>query len=244
MQIRELLTESRWVKVHKNLNAKLWQDQRLRPEVQKALLKIADSFRDYVDLEPADIVDITVTGSNAAYTYTDHSDLDLHLIVASVTEDQRELYDAKKALWNSEHDIKIRGLPVELYVQGEKDTHHSQGVYSVKRDQWIIEPRKIKPKIDDISVQSKVRFNVQAAKKALGSQDLDQAEKVKQQIRDMRRAGLDRAGEWSVENIAFKTLRNMGVIDRLTDHIRDLQDQELSLENLFSGEGIPPKSGS
>jgi len=46
----------------------------------------------------------------------------------------------------------------------------------------------------------------------------------------MRRAGLDRAGEWSVENIVFKILRNLGLIDQITEKIRELEDEELSLE--------------
>jgi hypothetical protein len=46
----------------------------------------------------------------------------------------------------------------------------------------------------------------------------------------MRQAGLERAGEWSVENLVFKILRNLGLIDEITDKIRELEDQELSLE--------------
>jgi len=46
----------------------------------------------------------------------------------------------------------------------------------------------------------------------------------------MRRAGLESAGEWSVENIVFKILRNLGLIDQITEKIRELEDQELSLE--------------
>jgi hypothetical protein len=46
----------------------------------------------------------------------------------------------------------------------------------------------------------------------------------------MRRAGLDRAGEWSVENVVFKILRNLGLIDQITEKIRELEDDELSLE--------------
>lgn len=46
----------------------------------------------------------------------------------------------------------------------------------------------------------------------------------------MRRAGLERAGEWSVENLVFKILRNLGLIDEITDKIRELEDTELSLE--------------
>jgi hypothetical protein len=53
---------------------------------------------------------------------------------------------------------------------------------------------------------------------------------VKDKITNMRRAGLDRAGEWSVENVVFKILRNLGLIDQITEKIRELEDAELSLE--------------
>ena len=46
----------------------------------------------------------------------------------------------------------------------------------------------------------------------------------------MRKAGLERAGEWSTENLTFKILRNLGLIDQVADMIRELEDQELSLE--------------
>jgi hypothetical protein len=46
----------------------------------------------------------------------------------------------------------------------------------------------------------------------------------------MRKEGLAETGEWGAENIAYKTLRNKGLIDALNDHIRHLLDQELSLE--------------
>jgi hypothetical protein len=65
---------------------------------------------------------------------------------------------------------------------------------------------------------------------ALLSQDLERIRRVKERITEMRKAGLDRAGEWSVENLVFKILRNLGLIDTVTEKIRELEDSELSLE--------------
>ena len=62
------------------------------------------------------------------------------------------------------------------------------------------------------------------------SKDLEQLRSVKERITKMRKSGLERAGEWSVENLVFKILRNLGLIDEITDKIRELEDQELSLE--------------
>jgi hypothetical protein len=62
------------------------------------------------------------------------------------------------------------------------------------------------------------------------SKDLMKLRAVKEKIAKMRKAGLERAGEWSVENLVFKILRNLGLIEQITEKIRELEDQELSLE--------------
>jgi hypothetical protein len=49
-------------------------------------------------------------------------------------------------------------------------------------------------------------------------------------IRRLRQAGLEKGGEYSVENLAFKLLRTQGKIDKLRTHIDRLQSSELSLK--------------
>lgn len=230
MRIQDVVTESRYVKFHTQLNAKLWRRNRMRPEVRDKLIEIARVFYKFVAVDLA-VVDVTLTGSNAAYAYTDHSDLDLHLIVAGeATADQRELYDAKKGLWNKQHDVVIRGLPVEVYIQGEQDQHHSSGVYSIMRDDWIERPSNIEPTVDDVSVAQKVRYMAREINRAVRDSNGATAQAVKTRLTKMRKEGLAATGEWSSENIAYKTLRNQGLVARLTDHMRQLQDRELSLE--------------
>lgn len=232
MRIPEILNESRYVTIHKNLNTKLFQDGQMRPEVRLALLKIADNFRDFIGIDALPITDVTVTGSNAAYAYTETSDLDLHLIVKGLPSDEeRELYDAKKGLWNQQHDVTIRGLPVEVYVQGAEEEHHSSGVYSVLNNAWVQEPKKERPTIDDVSVAQKLRYFTREIQGALNDSNRAKADATKVRITKMRKTGLAKTGEWSAENIAFKTLRSQGLIDQLAQHIQQLVDQELSLES-------------
>lgn len=224
-------TESAVATVNKRLNPKIWQDDTLNPEVIEKLKDIAAAFYEFVGIE-LDIVDITITGSNANYTWTEYSDLDLHLIIpGEPSEEQRELFNAKKALWGEQHNITIKGLPVECYVQGQDEKHHSTGVYSILKQDWIIEPKKIKPQVDDAAVEVKKDSIVHDIETALLSKDLNKLRAVKEKITKMRKAGLERAGEWSVENLVFKILRNLGLIDQITEKIRELEDQELSLEN-------------
>jgi hypothetical protein len=229
MRLREF-TESAIVTVNKRLNPKIWDGDDLNPEVIDKLVDIAQAFEKFIGVD-LKIIDYTITGSNANYTWTEHSDLDLHLIIPGTpTDEQRELFNAKKALWGEQHNITIKGLPVECYVQGKDEPHHSTGVYSIVKKNWLVKPKKVKPSIDDASVEAKKDSIIHDVESALLSKDLNRLRKVKEKITKMRKAGLERAGEWSVENLVFKILRNLGLIDQISEKIRELEDQELSLE--------------
>ena len=231
MRLRELNESlSQLVTVNRRLNPKLWHNGDLDLEVSAKLQDIAEAFEKFIGID-LPVIDYTITGSNANYTWTEHSDLDLHLIVkGTVTDAERELYNAKKALWAEQHTITVKGLPVECYVQGEQEEHHSTGVFSIAKDRWLVEPKKIKPEVDDSAVERKKDSMIHDIETALLSKDLERMRRVKERITEMRRAGLARTGEWSVENLVFKILRNLGLIDQITEKIRELEDAELSLE--------------
>jgi hypothetical protein len=230
MRLRELNESADIVTVNRRLNPKIWNDDTLDIEVAAKLEDIAEAFREFIGID-LNVVDYTITGSNANYTWTDYSDLDLHIIVKGAPgEEARELFNAKKALWAEQHTITIKGLPVECYVQGEDEPHHSTGVYSITKGQWLVEPKKVKPTLDDAAIEAKKDAVLSQIEQALLSKDLDKLRTVKDKITQMRKAGLERAGEWSVENLVFKILRNLGLIDQITEKIRELEDAELSLE--------------
>jgi hypothetical protein len=233
MRITDLLNEenSEYVTINRRLNPKLWVDGQLKPEIKKQLLKIAEKIEEFIGID-LDVIDYTITGSNANYMWTAYSDLDLHIIVDGMpNETERELFNAKKALWAEEHNIKIKNLPVECYVQGNEEEHHSTGVYSIVADQWIEKPKKVKPNLNDASIKIKKDSLMHDIETALHSKDITTLRNVKEKITKMRKAGLEKAGEWSTENIVFKVLRNLGMIDKLTTEIKNLEDEELSLEN-------------
>jgi len=220
------------VQFHKDLNPKIWMSGRLKPRVRYKLLQIAKHFVEFIDLPNINLRDITISGSNAAYSYTEHSDLDLHLIVDIPEEKEfiyKPLYDAKKNQYNFNHDIKIKGIDVELYVQDSDDKHHSLGVYSVLDDKWISKPTMATVKIDDSDVEEKVKNYLNKIMQALTSDDITTAQSVADEIKKLRKSGLEQGGEFSIENIAFKVLRTKGFIEQLRQHIYNLQDRALSL---------------
>jgi len=223
------------VKFNQRLNPRLWTpDEQLKPDVRKHLLEIADDFREFLGVSGYELKDITVSGSNAAYTYTPHSDIDLHLVVdlpqADTSEVYRELFDAKKFQYNEQHDITIGGSQVELYVQNANKKHISQGIYSVLNDEWIEVPKRRDVGVDDISTRSKYEDLSARIDSAVESGDYEKMAALMQRIKNMRQTGLDKHGEFGPENLSFKMLRNQGAIKRLVDARNAARDRELSLK--------------
>mgnify|MGYP003326640812 CR=1 FL=1 len=136
------------VHFHEELNPELFQGDKLIPEVREQLLLIAEDFMIHLGINDVDIEDVTLSGSNAAYSYTKHSDIDLHILVdmSKFNDDPvyREFFDAKKTIYNDTHSITIGGIDVELYVQDTNEPVISLGEYSILRDSWIKLPRKRK----------------------------------------------------------------------------------------------------
>lgn len=211
------------------LNPKLWADDRLIPEVRRQLLIIAKHFAEYLNVERLNLKDITISGSNASFGYSDSSDLDLHLVAVVDTPEKAELYDAKKNVYNSRYNITIKDIDVELYVQDARQKHHSAGIYSILNDQWISEPKPGAPKATAQEVKSKARNYSAKINQALKSNELDTAKSAMASLRKLRQAGLEAGGEHSVENLAFKLLRARGQIDKLRKYIDKLESASLSI---------------
>ena len=137
MQLNELdnFNLSDAIHFHNELNPTIFDGDKMKDIVREQLLLIAEDFVDHLGINNLDISDITISGSNAAYSYTRHSDIDLHILVDmnKFKDDDvyRELFDAKKTVYNDTHDIKIDGYEVELYVQDTNQPVISLGEYSI-----------------------------------------------------------------------------------------------------------------
>ena len=213
---------------HHELNPVLWDNNSLRKEVRLRLLKIARHFALYLNVPILNLKDITLSGSSAGYNYSDYSDIDLHLVV-SKTNGNDELFTAKKNLYNNEHNLSIEGIPVELYVQPADQVHHSAGIYSVLDNKWINEPVHEEPTIDPKDIKSKARNYAAKINLAMRSQDVSKCREAMDDLKRLRKAGLESNGEQSVENLAFKLLRARGQIDKLRKYITKLESAELSI---------------
>jgi hypothetical protein len=222
------------VKFHTELNPALWDGKTMRPEVRDALLKIADDFKTFMGIDDLAIEDITVSGSNAAFSYTPHSDIDLHLLVdfSRLNPDDvyQELFNAKKYQYNDQHNIKIRGYDVELYVQDSNKPVRSLGEYSIINNDWNRIPVQRRGNLDEKSTQQKYEKLKKLIELALSTNDLERVTYITDTLKKYRQAGLDRHGEFGPENLAYKILRKQGLIQKIFDHKAALEDTKLSLD--------------
>jgi hypothetical protein len=177
------------IRFHDRLNPRLWDEhEQLRPEVREKLLAIAANFQEFLGVEDLDLEDITISGSNAAYSYTPHSDIDLHLIVRmpeQCDDVYKELFNAKKYQYNDLHDIRIRGADVELYVQPSDEPAVSLGEYSILNDKWLQVPRRKRAHIDQSLVRHKYDDVLARVQAALADDDVDRVQSLVNKIKDM-----------------------------------------------------------
>jgi hypothetical protein len=230
------------VSFHDELNPVIFDGEMMKPKVRDQLLLIAEDFIDHLGIQNLAISDITISGSNAAYSYTSHSDIDLHILVdmGKLNNDlvYRELFDAKKTIYNDTHDITIGGYDVELYVQDTNAPVISLGEYSVMFDKWIKLPKKRRASLDQIAARLKFEKLLKLAGLALKHDNAESIHYLLSTIKKYRQSGLDLHGEFGPENLAFKALRSKGIIKKLYDRLAKLHAKELSLP-----EGVTEASG-
>jgi len=225
------------VTFHDKLNPKLWNGTKLRPEVRDQLIKIAEDFLQELGVHDLDVKDITISGSNAAFSYTKHSDLDLHILVdmgnLPVDEVYKELFLAKKTIYNESHDIKIHTIPVELYVQDSRQPVVSLGEYSVMNDEWKRIPTKRRSDFDQTATKIKYEKLLSLIEIALKSRKYSKVKHIIDTIKRYRQAGLDKGGEFGPENLAYKMLRSQGYITKLYDLRDKLHSEILTVETMY-----------
>lgn len=219
------------------LNEKIWNsDNTLKPEVRKALVDISTSYFKSLELD-LKVKDVLFTGSLANYGWTDGSDIDLHIIVDYNGLDEIPFLEdylyLKKKNWLDSHNISIYGFEVEPFAKDEETQHKYKAIYSIMNNEWVVEPSKDKPSIDFETVKDKSASIMNSIDSVIEIDDLDErfeaAEKLKNKLGGLRTIGLSRDGEYSNENLIFKTLRRTGYLDKLGMAKDSAFDSKLSL---------------
>jgi len=227
----------RTLQYHETLNPLIWDvNDRLKPPVRKHLLNIATEWRDFAKITPSAVTDIALVGGNANFNYTPYSDLDVHLLIHSRVLGNHpdivfEYLMAKKNLWTQTHHITVYGVGVEPFAEdASKHFPAGQGAYSLLKDAWISKPVKQVVNLNDPHVQLKVQqFMHRIDHLMSGHGNMAEVRSLKLALRTMRSAALQHGGEFAIENLVYKELRNRGYLKKLSDFATQVADKRLSL---------------
>ena len=213
-------------------------DETVDPEVRELLLKVANYFWEGLEI-PEPFEDVLLTGSSVNYNYTPTSDIDLHIVVDFDKFDNPELlkkyFDEAKLNWNRVHDLKLGKQNIEVYIQDNEDHPEYRGEYSLMNDKWLRRPSYVSIDIPDEEIEKKTKlFKQQIDKLEKTGKDnpekaIELTNKIKERLKNFRQAGLDKDGEYSLENLAFKDLRNTGYLEKLSNLKNSFIDKTLSL---------------
>jgi hypothetical protein len=225
----------------KNTGDSEGQNPELKSEIKSRLLKIAELFIDYLDVDFF-VQDIILVGSLVGYNWSEFSDFDLHIVYDfDDAEEDKELYEElfrlKKTVFNAAHDIIIKGYEVEVYVQDLNEKNESSGVYSLMENEWVKFPKKEEFVVNEKKIKQKAEQWMDIIDGALDdaeSKSLPEAvklvKKYREKLRKYRTCGLKKEGEFSYENLVFKFLRRNGYIEKLENFKNKITDKRLSLE--------------
>jgi hypothetical protein len=221
---------------HNTLNPSLWDGEQLKPDVRERLLQFGNMFANYAWIPRNAIKDIIMTGGNANYNYTSKSDIDVHVVVNKDSlginrEWLENFFKDKKTLWSIKHGFKIHGFPIELYVQDEIDPiPPGQGVYSLLRGSWNQMPTHQEINFNDPFLKKKVMAYVHQIDAMIKDHaDISAFKELRSKLKNMRGTAIAAGGEFSLENLVFKELRNRGYLDKINSHMKKQKDKELSI---------------
>jgi len=224
----------------KKLNTLIWDVRNnLYDPIKKKLLSISQDFLDTIEA-PIEIKNIFLTGSLCTYEWTDESDWDLHIIVS--IEDGycdeltiKDYFDVKSKLYNKEHDIFIKGYPVEVNLKEKEDLLKDKAVYDLQKGKWLVTPVHSEITLNNSEVLKKTKEMQSIIDNAIENKvSLEELKEIRDEIKNLRKVGLETDGEFSIGNLVFKNLRHSGYIKNLYDYKAKLVDTDLSLES-FSG---------
>jgi|10_taG_2_1085330.scaffolds.fasta_scaffold00441_15 predicted nucleotidyltransferase len=239
-----ILSNSGLLEPKEHLHKEFWANGTLDPEVSEHLMVIMRDIMESMDIK-AEIKDIIITGSIASYNWHAMSDIDLHILLdfEEINEDfelVKRMLDQSRIVWNKTHDIMVKGHEVELYFQDSKEAHQSQGIWSLVNNAWVKKPEQIEVDLDLHATEKKAEAIAKAidhVEELFQNNQMEEAHtyatKIKNKLRNLRSAGLNREGVYSPENMAFKMLRNSNYLEKLSNLKIDSYDSMMSLTEIY-----------
>ena len=223
-----MVAEQYLLQYHDQLNPVLWdEDFSLKKPIETKLLDTTMKWLSLAQIPMKDVQDIVMTGGNANYNYTDQSDIDIHVLVDRAmlghelhVSDINGYLQHMKSLYKNK-DFVSR-YPIELYAMDAREPFpRGEGVYSILHHHWIQAP-SWSASIAEITSRPTFQVKLNSFRDQIDhliaiNAPTSQFEALRDKLRIMRNVALSHqgGGEFSIENLIFKELRNEGYLDKM-----------------------------
>lgn len=211
------------------LDQRLWQGDKLRPEVRQRVLDVINELLAALKLKDVSIKSVEVRGSNVSYEYDDAADFGVRVFLdTSAYKSNIEDLAARVKTYNAfievkhEGQILLYGVPLEVnfYVirTDRLDPVKGIGHYSITDDSWMESPAVQANKFDrDPMLRDIERFTttynglVTAYFADKRSFDCSRWGDFLKSLGNYRNERIDTSGTCSTENLAYRLLRRLSV---------------------------------
>jgi hypothetical protein len=116
------------------------------------------------------------------------------------------------------------------------DELEATAIYSIKKDKWLLKPEKESFKLDVKNLKlkaEKIMYQIRDIRDKFKAKDyqyvIDKSTALKDKIKKMRKSGLEKGGEFSMENLVFKALRRTDFMEIIANFKNQATDMLLSL---------------
>lgn len=134
----------------KDLNPNLWKDKKLKKAAVKQMWEIIDSTLKESGVKRERITAAMIEGSNLTYYYNKYTDIDIHLYIEDVTEEETAIINQAISEFNAGGVLlKDTFNNLELYLMDEAQLKKLNGPrYDLLKEKWLANPAKIKVPVE------------------------------------------------------------------------------------------------
>lgn len=227
------------------LDPRLWQKQKLRPEVRQRVIEVSDALLSDLNVEDVSIQSIEVRGSNVSFEYDDLADFGVRVFLDTSKykgniDDLAARVKDYNAFIESRHEGKIflYAVPLEVnfYVIRTARLNPVKGVghYSISEDTWMELPTIQESKFerqkmlhDLVGFTSTYNDLISTYFADKRSFDCAQWNDFSKDLSKYRNEGIVKSGTRSTENLVYRLLRRLSV-----NVIEQSSDLELECRNI------------
>ena len=129
----------------KDLNPNLWDGKKLRADVVEQIWDAIDPILKEGGVVRKRLTAAMIEGSNLTYYYNKYTDIDIHLFIKDVTEEEEASIDSAIGEFNKEaRPLEGTENRLELYLMDEEQLNRISGArYDMINEQWLADPKKI-----------------------------------------------------------------------------------------------------